>query len=187
MNEIVIRNAKPEDAQYINTILYLNWTWSKYYKEIFWDNTKQCKDRIQEDAINNKKEQIKNIDNEKIIIVAEDKESENIIGFCSWLLHSKSNEMENTIKDLYQYSEIKWLYIHPHYHKKGIWWILIKEFEKRISHIWWKKIIIKTLSNSIQSNWFYQKQWYILTPYTCTFTRRDITTTCNIYIKQLNA
>ncbi len=111
-----------------------------------------------------------------------------LLGVCSWWLQCEWEELTNlsTTLDYEKYWELRVLYIKPGNQRNWIGWLLINKLEKRIYSHKKKWVILKTLQYNEQSNQFYQKQWYVLTPYTCTFTRRDITTPCNIYIKHFN-
>lgn len=192
MEEIIVRNAKIDDAEAIQHIIHQWRSCSPAYQMIFWNDLLQhIGETISEEKIEKRREKIKNQEDYVITIVAESTKNKTIIGVCNGSLQCEGEEIlmgtNWSLLDYSSYGELRVLYINPQSQRQWIWRLLLNYLEQRIYKNQKKWIILKTLRDNKQSNNFYKKHWYNLTPYQCTFTRRNTTAVCNIYIKTFNA
>ncbi len=95
--------------------------------------------------------QLKKRKNKKIkwnIFVAE------IDSEIAWFIHWwKSRDWEG-----FPPYEIRWLYVDPKHQWKWIW---TKLFKFLVDLVWIKSFYLWTLKNNPQSEWFYQKMWWV--------------------------
>jgi ribosomal protein S18 acetylase RimI-like enzyme len=141
--DIEIKDAYPEDALGINTVLYHAWL-STYHNEELGvtkeDIEESYRDTFNEDNIKKKQEILKNTPENKKHIVA--KRGNDIVGVATMVRNEDNNQL-------------KTIYVHPDYHRKGIGALLWNEIKKFADPN--KKIIVQVATYNDQAINFYKK------------------------------
>ena len=177
---VIIRHATIDDATAINRIICDSRQWSPYFHDIFGDELQNTSSILSDEKIQQRKDMIKNLSDQEIHIVAIDDEK------IVWILYGSTNTNEsllNTDDENSDYAETKTIYVDPLSQGHWVWKELMHYFEQWAQWKWMTKCIVKTLSNSEQSNHFYKGLWYNDTWRTVAFERWWITTQCTIYEK----
>lgn len=140
--DVIIRNARNEDAEAIADIKIAGWRTA--YKGIIEDDFLLKMDRNIEIE-----KKYKNIENNEIIVAEYNYE---IVGFCIYRDYIK-NEKDKNIADC----EISSLYVKPELKRKGIGKKLMNYVIDDLKSKGKKKIILGCLKENYQSRAFYEK------------------------------